>query len=208
MKRTLGSFVLATIVFGVGPAVAQPGSVTGTVVDPDGRPTPEATVLISDQSAVRDTAVTDGQGRFQIGGLPAGRYELAVILPGFRAAPTSVELSSGASQTVTIALRVSAVTESVVVTAAGRALPRSRVTDSVTVVTESDIAARQFETVADALRFSVPGLGVTATGGRGGTTALFTRGGESDFTLVMIDGVRINGFGGSYDFAYLPVGDI
>ena len=80
MKRTLGSFVLATIVFGVGPAVAQPGSVTGTVVDPDGRPTPEATVLISDQSAVRDTAVTDGQGRFQIGGLPAGRYELAVIL--------------------------------------------------------------------------------------------------------------------------------
>ena len=208
MKRNFGLLVLAITVFGVGPALAQPGSVSGTVVDPDGRPTPNATVLISDQSAVRDTAVTDGQGRFQSAGLPAGRYELAVVLPGFRATPTTVELSSGASQTVTITLQVSAVTESVVVTAAGRALPRSRVTDSVTVVTGDDIAARQFETVADALRFSVPGLGVTATGGRGGTTALFTRGGESDFTLVMIDGVRINGFGGSYDFAHLPVGDI
>ncbi|HIE93974.1 MAG TPA: carboxypeptidase regulatory-like domain-containing protein, partial [Acidobacteria bacterium] len=90
MKRTLASLVLAIAVFGVGPALAQPGSVAGTVVDPDGRPTPDATVLISDQSAVRDTAVTDGQGRFQSGNLPAGRYELAVVLPGFRAAPTTV----------------------------------------------------------------------------------------------------------------------
>ena len=47
-------------------------------------------------------------------------------------------------------LQVSAVGESVVVTAAGRELPRSRVTDSVTVVTGDDIAARQFETVAEA----------------------------------------------------------
>ncbi len=208
MKQTLAWFVLAAILLGVGPALAQPGSVTGTVVDPDGRPAPDATVLITDQSAVRDTAVTDRQGRFEIAGLAAGRYELGVVMPGFRAEPTTVELAPGASQTVTIALHVSAISESVVVTATGRELPRSRVTDSVTVVTEDDIAARQFETVADALRFSVPGLGVTATGGRGGVTSLFTRGGESDFTLVMIDGVRINGFGGSYDFAHLPVGDI
>ena len=47
-------------------------------------------------------------------------------------------------------LQVSAVGESVVVTPAGRDLPRSRVTDSVTVVTGDDIAARQFETVAEA----------------------------------------------------------
>ena len=189
-------------------AQAQRARVTGTVVDPDGRPARRATVLVVDQTAVRGTGVTDSHGRFQVADLAAGRYELRVAMEGFAATPVTIALSPDDSQTVTIALHVSAVSESVVVTAAGRELPQSRVTDSVTVVTADDIAARQFETVADALRFTVPGLGVTATGGRGGQTTLFTRGGESDFTLVMIDGVRVNGFGGAFDFAHLPVGDI
>ena len=190
------------------PAAAQPAALTGAVLDPDGRPAPNATVLVSDQHTVRATAVTGAQGRFRIADLPAGRYEIRVALDGFSATPATVDLAPGAARDLTVSLQVSAVGESVVVTAAGRELPRSRVTDSVTVVTGNDIAARQFETVADALRYTVPGLGVTANGGRGSQTSLLTRGGESDFTLVMIDGVRVNDFGGAYDFAHLPVADI
>ena len=207
MTRRLGLFVL-TFCLVAASAQAQRARVTGTVVDPDGRPARRATVLVVDQTAVRGTGVTDSQGRFHVANLAAGRYELRVAMEGFAATPVTIALSPDDSQTVALTLQVSAVSESVVVTAAGRELPRSRVTDSVTVVTSDDIAARQFETVVDALRFTVPGLGVTATGGRGGQTALFTRGGESDFTLVMIDGVRVNGFGGAFDFAHLPVGDI
>jgi outer membrane cobalamin receptor len=207
MTRRLGLFVL-TLCLVAASAQAQRARVTGTVVDPDGRPARRATVLVVDQTAIRGRAVTDSQGRFHVADLAAGRYELRAAMEGFAAPPVTIALSPDDSQTVTLALQVSAVSESVVVTAAGRELPRSRVTDSVTVVTADDIAARQFETVADALRFTVPGLGVTSTGGRGGQTALFTRGGESDFTLVMIDGVRVNGFGGAFDFAHLPVGDI
>jgi outer membrane cobalamin receptor len=209
MTQRLGLFVLTICLMAASAqAQTQRARVTGTVVDPDGRPARRATVLVVDQTAVRGTDVTDSQGRFHVANLAAGRYELRVAMEGFAATPVTIALSPDDNQTVTLALQVSAVSESVVVTAAGRELPRSRVTDSVTVVTADDIAARQFETVADALRFTVPGLGVTATGGRGGQTALFTRGGESDFTLVMIDGVRVNGFGGAFDFAHLPVGDI
>ncbi len=207
MTRRLGLFVL-TLCLVAASAQAQRARVTGTVVDPDGRPARRATVLVVDQTAVRGTDVTDSQGRFHVANLAAGRYELRVAMEGFAATPVTIALLPDDSQTVALALQVSAISESVVVTAAGRELPRSRVTDSVTVVTADDIAARQFETVADALRFTVPGLGVTATGGRGGQTTLFTRGGESNFTLVMIDGVRVNGFGGAFDFAHLPVGDI
>ena len=190
------------------PTLGFAAGLEGTVVDPDGLAAPGATVLVSDRSVIRATAVTDERGRFEVSDLPAGRYEVRVALDGFGAAPVVVDLTPGGVGSVSIRLQVRAVSESVVVTAAALELPRSRVTDSVSIVTGDEIAARQFETVSDALRFSVPGLGVSATGGRGGTTALFARGGESDFSLVLIDGVQVNGFGGSYDFAHLPVGDI
>ena len=190
------------------PAIGFAAGLEGTVVDPDGLAAPGATVLVSDRSVVRATAVTDERGHFDVSGLPAGRYEIRVALDGFGAAPVNIDLAGDEVGSVSITLQVRAISESLVVTAAALELPRSRVTDSVTVVTGDDIASRQFETVSDVLRLVVPGLGVTATGGRGGTTALYARGGESDFSLVLIDGVRVNGFGGSYDFAHLPVGDI
>ena len=63
------------------------------------------------------------------------------------------------------------------------------------------------ESVADALR-AVPGLSVVANGGRGAVTSVFPRGGESDYSLVIVDGVQANAFGGGYDFAHLPVANI
>lgn len=85
-------------------------------------------------------------------------------------------------------------------------LPLSRVTDSVDLVTRDAIRARQSESVADALR-AVTGLGVTASGGRGAVSSIFTRGGESDYTLVLVDGIPLNAFGGSIDAAHLsPAG--
>ena len=61
--------------------------------------------------------------------------------------------------------------------------------------------------MADALR-AVPGLLVVANGGRGAVTSVFPRGGESDYSLVFVDGVQANAFGGGFDFAHLPVANI
>ncbi len=74
-----------------------------------------------------------------------------------------------------VALHVSAVSESVVVSAAQVELPLARAADSVTVLAASDLRATQVETVADAMR-SVPGVTVSRNGGRGSVTSLFPRG--------------------------------
>src|SRR5438094_5543036 len=76
-----------------------------------------------------------------------------------------------------------------------------------TAITAADLEARQIETVADALRL-VPDLAVTRSGGRGAITSLFPRGGASNYTLVLVDGMRANAFGGGYDFAHLSVADV
>src|SRR4029077_2031149 len=50
---------------------------------------------------------------------------------------------------------------------------------------------------------SVPGVAVVQTGGRGGTTSLFVRGGASTFNKVLIDGIPANDVGGTIDLADL-----
>ena len=44
---------------------------------------------------------------------------------------------------------------------------------------------------------------MAATGGPGAVTGVFPRGGESNFTLVFVDDVPVNAFGGDYDFGHL-----
>jgi vitamin B12 transporter len=95
----------------------------------------------------------------------------------------------------------------VVVTATRTETPLSQTTRSVTVITATEIAAQGVQTVADVVR-NVPGLEVVRTGAVGGTTSVFTRGGEANFTLILIDGVAVNQSGGNFDLANLTVDNI
>jgi outer membrane cobalamin receptor len=56
---------------------------------------------------------------------------------------------------------------------------------------------------------STPGVSLFRPGGPGGVSEVFVRGGESNFTAVYVDGVRLNDTtntrGGSFDFSLLPV---
>ena len=94
--------------------------------------------------------------------------------------------------------------EDVLVT--GTLAPQLELTSSVSVLDSSEIQLLNKTTVADLLR-TVPGLLVEQQGGPGGLTAVSIRGGESNFTLVLIDGVAVNDptnfRGGSFDFANL-----
>ena len=94
-----------------------------------------------------------------------------------------------------------------IVTATRSAERLSRTTRSVTVISAEEIAARGSQKVADVLR-GVPGLDVVRTGALGGTTSIFTRGSESDHTVVLIDGVKVNLAGGSINFSDLSVDNI
>lgn len=61
----------------------------------------------------------------------------------------------------------------------------------VIVISRADIEQAQATDVADLLRFHA-GLDIARNGGPGQATSVFIRGAESNHTLVLIDGVRIN----------------
>ena len=97
--------------------------------------------------------------------------------------------------------------EDVLVT--GTYAPQQALTSSVSVLDAQQIALLNKTSVADLLK-TLPGLLVEEQGGPGGLTAVSIRGGESNFTLVLIDGVPVNDptnfRGGSFDFANLDPG--
>ena len=189
-------------------AALHAAEITGAVVDPAGRATPGAQLLLTQVNTIVATTVSDTRGEFRFDGIAPGDYRVRVALDGFQAGPVVVRLDGEtATGRVDFTLRVSAISESVLVTASAVERPLSQVPDSVTVISSRDLEVRQAATVAEVLR-SVPSLGVTATGGRGSQTSLYSRGAEANFTLVLIDGVRVNDFGGGFDFAHLPVADI
>ncbi|HYN07769.1 MAG TPA: TonB-dependent receptor [Vicinamibacterales bacterium] len=187
------------------PAAAEP--VRGRVLDPHARPVAGADVLILRGSQVVATTRTLADGRFGPISIATGDYEIVAAAPGLRSRAMPVAVKAGGTVEIDLTLAVTAVHESVLVSAAQVDQPLTRATDSVTVITRAEIETRQIESVADALRV-LPGLAVLASGGRGAVTSLFPRGGESDYTLVLVDGVAQNAFGGSMDFAHLSTGEI
>jgi outer membrane cobalamin receptor len=186
---------------------AYAGPLRGTVLDPDGRPVPGAHVLLLGDGTTVRTALTNARGEFTIESPDGGRYEVRVALEGFRAEPVPVEAAAAPRDLGALRLEVSAVSESLVVSAAQVEMPLSRASSAVTVITGGELQSQQIATVADALSH-VPGLTVARSGGPGTLTAMFPRGGESDYTLVFIDGIQVNAFGGSFDFAHLSASNI
>jgi vitamin B12 transporter len=97
--------------------------------------------------------------------------------------------------------------ESVVVTATRNPLSIGDIPASVTVLSGADLKARGVVTVSDALR-EVPGVSIARTGSFGGQTSLFVRGGQSNYTKILIDGVPMNQSGGSFDLATLTTDNV
>lgn len=101
--------------------------------------------------------------------------------------------------------------DTIVVTASFLDRPESSVTQSVTVIDRQEIENSQVANVTELLR-RVVGVNVIQQGGRGGITSAVMRGGEANFTVVLIDGIKVNDStntrGGSYDFSYLDIASI
>ena len=83
-------------------------------------------------------------------------------------------------------------------------MPVSQIGAPVTMIDAATLDALGKPDVLEALRL-VPGAQVNQTGGRGGPTSLFVRGGASNFNKVLIDGVAANDIGGGFDFSSLSV---
>jgi vitamin B12 transporter len=95
----------------------------------------------------------------------------------------------------------------ITVTATRVPLRLDLVASSVTVLTAAQLRAAGYKTVAEALR-DMPAASVIESGSFGGQTSLFLRGGESDYTKVLLDGVPLNQPGGALDFADLSLDNV
>lgn len=84
---------------------------------------------------------------------------------------------------------------------------QDKTASSVTVLTEKDFAERNATYVSDVLK-TVPGVAMASTGGRGTVTSLFLRGAESNHTVVVIDGVKMNPVSDGFDFGGLTLSNI
>lgn len=82
---------------------------------------------------------------------------------------------------------------------------------SISVLDSERIERQHGRDMLDLLR-TTPGISATQPGGPGGFSEVFLRGAESNFTVVLIDGVRVNDpsnpRGGGYDFSTLDSNDI
>jgi vitamin B12 transporter len=95
----------------------------------------------------------------------------------------------------------------IVVTAARLPTTIESAPGAVTVISGDDLRANGIRYAIDALRL-VPGISIAQTGGPGGLTSLFMRGGEADYVQVLVDGVKANDPGGSFNWAHLRADDI
>lgn len=100
--------------------------------------------------------------------------------------------------------------EHVVVTATRTPTAIKNTASSVSVITREEIELKQFQTLSDALK-SQSGLRVVELGGRGTQTSVFSRGSNSNHTLVLVDGIEINdpsAPSGAFNFANFLLDDV
>jgi vitamin B12 transporter len=96
----------------------------------------------------------------------------------------------------------------VVVTATRTETPRKEVLAAVTVLERADIERSQAPDLISLLGRQ-PGIDLVRTGGPGSLSTINTRGGNSNHTLVLIDGLRVNSaVQGLFDLAHLPLAQV
>ncbi|HMB29079.1 MAG TPA: TonB-dependent receptor, partial [Blastocatellia bacterium] len=181
------------------------GYLRGLVVDAQAAPVRGARVvlLVNERQAVRET-FTNERGIFELDGLMPGDYAIAVEADGLTqtGGAQPVKIGAGRESRIAIPLTVSAVEDAIVVSATRTEARTDETPANAFIISANELARAQRVNLFDALRLS-PGVTAAQTGRRGGVTSLFVRGGEPDYTKVLIDGAPVNDAGGSYDFADL-----
>ena len=128
------------------------GTVTGSVVDPNGAVVPNAAVTIANSiTGYKRTAMTDAEGNFRFNDVPPNNYQLTVSATGFSAATQSLTVRTAVPITLKIRLDVTAATETVVISSAA-----SQVIENVP-TTHTDVD----QTLIERLPVRSPGAGLS-----------------------------------------------
>jgi len=194
-----------------GAAVAsaqEAGTLSGQVVDTLGARVVGASVTLTRDGSQINESKSNAEGTFTFANLPAGRYQVTATAQGFQSRTTDpIYAGPGSRATVEVVLELGPLQQDVVVTAEAGSVLQSQTGAPVTVIDSQTLDALNKPDVLEALRL-VPGAQIVQVGERGGQTSLFLRGGNSNFTKVLMDGMPANDIGGLFDFSQLDTAGV
>ena len=189
------------------------GAIAGVIVDESGGVLPGVAVTAVPEGggAVR-TGVSDGFGEYEIPNLPAGRYQVRGVLPGFSSEIAFVSVEPGAVANANLRLGLAPLTETVTVTRAEQDL--AAVPQSVAVVGREQIEFAQRRSSLDEALRGIPGLFVQnrRNYGLSGGIGLSIRAPEPRFGLrglaLIQDGIPITTADGTTEPGNVDLGSV
>jgi vitamin B12 transporter len=194
MKTLIHGILVLVLVTGASAVLAQGTSgaaITGQVKDPQGANLPGATITLYGRDRTFSLVTTsDSNGSYRFEKLAPGEYFIEAEARGLAAASgKTVTVESSQTTTFDIALELSGVRSTVVITASDTPQTIEQVSKALTVVDSREIDQRNESAIGEALR-NVPGLRVQQLGGPGSFTSIRTRGLRNEDTAILIDGIR------------------
>ncbi len=194
-----------------GPAAAQSGALTGTIVDESNAAVPGATVQLSGPG-VNASTTSGPRGEYAFRDLQPGGYRISALLVGFAPGTSGeVTVASGEVQVPPVTIAVAGITDVVVVSASRTEVSLADAPATMSVVTSETLASSPAQNYGDLLR-SVPGLNVVQMSARDvNLTSRQSTSTLSNSQLVLLDGrsVYLDFFGiVLWDFLPNNVSDI
>ncbi|MEO8258880.1 MAG: carboxypeptidase regulatory-like domain-containing protein [Acidobacteriota bacterium] len=174
-------------------------SITGVVRDSSGAVLPGVTVETTSPALIEKvrSVTSDGAGQYRFVDMPAGRYDVTFVLPGFAMVKRDgIELSGSFTATVNVELRVGSVSETITITADSPIVDIQNAKRQ-QVLSDDVVSAIPTARTYHGLLTVVPGVVSTSTdvGGLSGTSvATFTiHGGRPNEGRLQLDGMGIGG---------------
>ena len=192
MKRTfIAILITLAAAIAVQTQTSNSAAIDGHVKDPQGANLPGAAVtLYSRDRTLNLVTATDSNGAYSFKNLAPGEYLVEAVASGFALGTAQpVALTRGQTMTLDVALELSGLRSSVVITASDTRQTVDEVSKALTVVDTQEIEERDEIGIPESLRV-VPGLRVQQLGGPGAFTSIKTRGLPSEDTALLIDGIR------------------
>ncbi|OGD36030.1 MAG: hypothetical protein A2V45_08040 [Candidatus Aminicenantes bacterium RBG_19FT_COMBO_58_17] len=196
LLRTACIYALSLVVLGAVYA-EQTGEIRGRVTDEQGEALPGVAITArSPKLQGTRTALSDHTGAFRLPLLPVGKYSLTFELPGFEKLITiENEAHLGATLSVSVALKISSVSEEVTVIATNPLIDKTNADNSYR-LTGEDLARvpSQARTIAEVVSFTPGVTGVRANMVTGSDTGLPSFRGEGDAgNNWLVDGLSMKG---------------
>jgi len=167
LQRTAAALLAALVVTGVSSAWAQTvgGTIVGVVADAQGGALPGVTLTARNlETGATRVVATEGDGRYRIGGLPPGRYDLVAELQGFSTVDVAgLTLTIGLEVQQNLKLGIQALEETVTVTGVTPTVEVTK-TEVATVITQQQISMLPIEgRSAITLSLLLPGTSTDTT---------------------------------------------